>query len=412
MSADVAPSIERREAPVPLTPSRLAPLDLARLGTGALHTRRVRTLLTALGIAIGIAAMVGVLGISDSSRAGLLSELDALGTNLLTVSPGQKLFGGQATLPLTAPAMIARIGPVQAEAETAPVTANVFKTDKIPSIETGGLSVEAASIDLLSTLRGSLATGAFLNAATARYPAAVLGAQTAQYLGIRQVYPNVEIEVGGYWFTVVGVLDPVALAPELDRTVLIGFPVAEQLFGIDGSAGTIYVRALPSQVTNVAQVLGPTANPESPNEVQVNRPSDLIAARAAAAGAYTSLFLGLAAVALLVAGVGIANVMLMAVLERRSEIGLRRALGATQLHIAAQFVAEALVLAAIGGALGVLFGVGAAAAYAVTQHWQIVLPLDAIAGGLAAALAVGAIAGLYPAARAARVSPTEALRTT
>ncbi|MGO9179334.1 MAG: ABC transporter permease [Candidatus Limnocylindrales bacterium] len=410
--SEVASRAPAAGAPAALAPSRIAPADLLRVGTAGLRTRRMRTLLTAIGIGIGIAAMVAVLGISESSQAGLLSELDQLGTNLLTVSPGQKLFGGAATLPLTAPAMIARVGPVQAEAQTAPVSANVFKTDQIPSIETGGLSVLAASTDLVTTLRGALAAGVFLNGANARYPAVVLGAQTAQYLGITGVYPSVEIQLGGYWFTVVGILQPVALAPELDRTALIGFPVAESLFGIDGSAGTIYVRTDPTQVTNVAQVLAGTANPQNPNEVQVTRPSDVLAARAAAAGAFTALFLGLAAVALVVAGVGIANVMLMSVLERRSEIGLRRALGATRTHIALQFLAEALVLAVAGGILGVLAGVGAAAAYASTQHWQIVLPLDATAGGLAAALAVGAIAGLYPAARAARVSPTEALRTT
>jgi putative ABC transport system permease protein len=406
-------SLERAATPLPaLASSRITGADLLRVGTAGLRARRMRTLLTALGIGIGIAAMVAVLGISESSRAGLLAELDQLGTNLLTVSPGQKLFGGQATLPLTAPGMIARIGPVQAEAQTAPVSATVFKTDQIPSIETGGLSVLAASTDLLTTLRGQLAAGVFLNGATARYPAVVLGAQTAQYLGITSVHPTIEIRLGGAWFTVVGILQPVALAPELDRTALIGFPVAESLFGIDGSAGTIYVRTDPTQVTDVAEVLAGTANPQNPNEVQVNRPSDVLAARAAAAGAFTALFLGLAAVALVVAGVGIANVMLMSVLERRPEIGLRRALGATRTHIALQFVAEALVLAAAGGVIGVLAGVGAAAVYASTQHWQIVVPLDATAGGLAAALAVGAMAGLYPALRAARVSPTDALRST
>ncbi len=393
-------------------PSQIAAADLVRVGTLGLRSRRTRTLLTAIGIGIGIAAMVAVLGISESSRAGLLSQLDRLGTNLLTVGPGQKLFGGNATLPLEAPAMIRRIGPVQATAATAPVSANVFKTDRIPAVQTGGLGVVAAQTDLLETLRGMMADGVFLNDATARYPAVVLGSDTAQYLGIATVDPPVQIYLGGRWFAVVGILEPMTLAPELDRSSLIGFPIAESMFGIDGSAGTIYVRTDPTQVDDVSQVLAGTANPENPNEVQVNRPSDAIAARAAAAGAFTSLFLGLAAVALLVAGVGIANVMLMSVLERRSEIGLRRALGATRGHIALQFLSEALVLAAAGGVLGVLAGTAAAAAYATSQGWSIVVPPAAIGGGLAAAMVIGALAGLYPAARAARVSPTQALRTT
>lgn len=397
--------------PISIEPSRMTRADLVRAGTMGLTSRRLRAALTAIGIAIGIGAMVAVLAISDSSRAGLLAELDRLGTNLLTVSPGQKMFGGAATLPLDAPAMIRRIGPVEATAATAPVSANVYKTDLIPSVQTGGVGVVAAQTDLLDTLRASLADGVFLNDATARYPAAVLGADAAAYLGISHVYPGIEIEVGGRWFTVVGILQPVGLAPELDRTVLIGFPIAESLFGIDGSAGTIYIRADPSQVDDVSKVLAATANPAHPDEVNVIRPSDILAARAAAAGAFTALFLGLAAVALVVAGLGIANVMLMAVLERRSEIGLRRALGATSRHIAIQFLVEALLLAAIGGALGVAVGLGAAAVFASSQAWVIVVPASAVGAGLLAALGVGALAGLYPALRAARVSPTEALRT-
>jgi putative ABC transport system permease protein len=398
-------------APPSIQPSRISALDLLRVGTGGLRSRRIRTILTAIGIGIGIAAMVAVLGISESSRAGLLAQLDRLGTNLLTVSPGQKLFGGDATLPLSAPAMIERIGPVEATAATAPVPANVYKTDQIPAVQTGGVSVLAAQTDLLEALRADLADGVFLNAASERYPAAVLGADAADYLGISRVAPGVEIYVGGHWFGVVGILNSVTLAPELDRAVLIGFPIAESTFGLDGSAGTIYVRADPGQVQNVAAVLAGTANPEAPNEVRVSRPSDALAARAAAEGAFTSLFLGLAAVALLVAGVGVANIMLMSVLERRSEIGLRRALGATRVHIGLQFLAESLVLSFMGGALGVVAGGAAVAAYASSQHWAVVVPPIAALGGLCAALAVGAVAGLYPATRAAAVSPTQALRT-
>ncbi len=396
---------------VALRPSRITRADALRVGTVGLTSRRLRTALTAIGIGIGIAAMVAVLGISESSRAGLLAQLDRLGTNLLTASPGHTMFGANATLPLEAPAMIRRIGPVQATSATAPASASVYRSDRIPLVQTGGISVVAAQSSLLDTLRGTLAAGTFLNAATSQYPATVLGASAAQYLGIATLYPGVQIRIGGAWFTVVGILDPMGLAPELDRTAIIGFPIAESMFGIDGSAGTIYVRTDPSQVADVGSVLAATANPEHPDQVQVTRPSDALAARAAAVNTFTSLFLGLAAVALVVAGVGVANIMLMSVLERRQEIGLRRALGASRLHIASQFVIEALVLSGSGGALGVVVGAAAASAYAASQQWAVVVPPVAVVVGLGSALAVGAAAGLYPAVRAARVSPTQALRT-
>lgn len=412
MGDGVSAAAASPSGPVAIAPSRITRADLVREGTSGLRSRRARTVLTAVGVAIGIAAMVAILGIAESSRAGLLAQLDRLGTNMLTVSPGQRLFGGTATLPLEAPAMVDRIGPVQATSATAPVSGNVYKTDLVPSVQSGGLSVVAAQANLLDTLRGSLADGVFLNGATGQYPAVVFGSDAARYLGITNVQGGIEVYLGGSWFTVVGILEPLTLAPELDRSALIGFPIAEAMFGIDGSAGTIYIRADPSQVDDVASVLAGTADPENPNEVDVTRPSDALAARAAAAGAFTSLFLGLAAVALFVAGVGVANIMLMSVLERRSEIGLRRALGATRTHIALQFLAEAVVLCGAGGMLGVLGGSAAAAAYAAIQQWLVVVPPAAVLGGLGAALAVGGFAGLYPAARAARVSPTEALRTT
>jgi putative ABC transport system permease protein len=389
----------------------LRPADLARVASIGIRTRRVRASLSALGIAIGVAAIVAVLGLSASSRAGLLAEIDRLGTNLLTVTNGQSFLGDTAQLPLSAPAMIARIGPVQSVAETGNITANVYRTPFIPKFNTNGLSVKAASVDLLPVIGATVARGRYLNAATATKPVAVLGAVAARRLGIRRIYPGERIWLSDQWFYVVGILTSATLAPEIDNSVLVGFPAAKRYLGFDGHPKTVYVRAETSQVAAVRAVLASTADPEAPNEVDVSQPSDALVARASAESALNSLFLGLGAISLLVGAIGVANIMVISVLERRSEIGLRRALGATRGHIRIQFLSEAVGLAVLGGGVGVVAGALATAVYASTKDWAIVVPATAWAGGLAAAVAIGAIAGLIPAIRAARLSPTDALRT-
>jgi putative ABC transport system permease protein len=390
--------------------SRLRPGDAFAVGAVGLQTRRGRTLLTALGIAIGIAALVAVLGISASSRADLLAQLDRLGTNLLEVQPGQSFLGDDSKLPDDAPAMARRIGPVDSAAAIASVSSTVRRTDYIDEYETGGISVVAAEPQLATTLGATMRSGAFLNRASARYPAVVLGADAARVLGIDSVAGSPRVYVGGRWFTVVGILEPLELTPSLDRATIMGFPVAEEEFGIDGSASTLYVRTEPDQVDGVRAVLPASTNPQAPNEVQVTRPSDALEARAATDDALTALLLGLGGVALLVGGVGIANVMVISVLERRTEIGVRRALGATKRHIRVQFLVEALLLAAAGGIAGVALGAAVTGVYASLRGWTLAVPLAALAGGVGAALAIGAVAGLYPAARAARLAPAEAVR--
>jgi putative ABC transport system permease protein len=392
-----------------LAPSRLLPADVMRVGSFGLRARRLRAGLSALGVAIGIASMVAVLGVSESSKADLMAALDRLGTNLLQVGPGQTFMGEDAVLPESAGGMVRRMDSVDGAAAVKVLEQTVRRTDLIDEVETGGIAVTAADTQLARTLGARVRRGRFLNTATAAYPAVVLGATTARQLGIAR--PGVNVWLGDRWFTVVGILGHVTLAPDVDSAALIGFPVAERLFGADRSASTIYLRAAEDEVGQARELLASTVNPEHPEEVEVSRPSDALAARAAAKSAFTSLFLGLGAVALLVGGVGIANVMVISVLERRSEIGLRRALGATRRHISVQFLTESLLLALLGGVAGAALGAAVTTGYALSQDWPAVVPPVALLGALGAAAAIGAIAGLYPATRAARLAPTEALRS-
>jgi putative ABC transport system permease protein len=395
-----------------LTPARMAPRDVVRVGAAGLRTRPTRALLSALGIAIGIAAMVAMVGISSSSREQLDHQLAALGTNLLTVSPGQTMEGEHAKLPAEAEAMIARIGPVTAVSATGAIPdAKAYRSDRIPRAETNSLSVLTARTSLPQTVGATLRNGTWLNGITSRYPAAVLGADAADRLGIGRPSPQTEILVGAERFTVIGVLNPVPLAHELDSAVLIGWDIAVDVFRFDGRATTIYTRSRDSQVESVRAVLAATANPQAPGDVNVSKPSDLLAARRAAAATLNGLLLGLGAVALLVGGVGVANTMIISVLERRAEIGLRRSLGATRGQIRLQFLAESLLLSTLGGTGGVLLGVAVTTGYAAYQTWPTVVPAWATAGALAATVLIGGVAGLYPAVRAARLSPTEALAT-
>jgi len=395
-----------------LAPAKLRLADVVRVGGAGLRTRPARVFLSALGIAIGIAAMVCVVGISASSRADLERQLALLGTNLLTVGPGQTFTGEAAHLPEGAVGMIARIGPVTSVTATGRLPdVRVYRNDHIPAGQSGGIAVMAAQVDLLGTVGVVVRSGAFLNAATVRYPAVVLGAAAAERLGVGGAGPQQQVWLGGEWFTVVGVLNPVPLAPELDQAALIGWPVAEERLGFDGYPTTVYTRSRDESVEAVRAVLPRSANPEHPNEVAVSRPSDALAAQRATEITFDALLLGLGAVALLVGGVGVANTMVISVLERRAEIGLRRALGATRGQIRLQFLAESLLLSALGGSGGVLLGIAITGVYAATQHWPTVVPPWASVGGVTATLMIGAVAGLYPAIRAARLSPTEALTT-
>ena len=350
------------------------------------------------------------MGLSESSKSDLLAELDALGTNLLTVQAGSGFGVGDAELPETTVGMLGRVGTVTQVSAVSSVNASVLRSDFIPSGQTGGISVVAAEPDLVETLGGSVAKGTFLTAASMEYPAAVLGSVAAERLGIRDIDNGVAVWLGETWVEVIGVLDPFPLAADLDRAVIVGVDAAEGFLDQELAPGTVYVRVDPDFINETRDIIPRTVDPENPEEVEVSRPSDVLVAQAAAEDAFSSLFLGLGAVALFVGGIGIANIMVISVIERRGEIGLRRAIGATRGHILRQFLTESLLLGLIGGVAGVVLGIAVTAGYARSQDWGIIIPNIAVTGGLAAAVLIGVIAGLYPAMRAARLAPTEALR--
>jgi putative ABC transport system permease protein len=390
--------------------SRLRAADIGPVAVLGLASRPVRAALSAVGVALGIATMVAVLGISSSSRAQLVAQIDALGTNLLTVAPGRSFGGQDVTLPAQAPAMVARIGPVLGASAVGDVNAQVYRNNRISPANTNAIAVYSAGSGLLRTLQGQLARGAFLDAATERYPAVVLGTDAAAALGVDRADGMIQVWLGNRWFSVIGIMRPLPLAPELNRTALIGYPVAERLLHASAAPVEIYVRTDPANVDAVAAVLAATADPAAPQNVSVDDPITALTARADATAAFQGLFLALGAVALLVGGIGIANVMVIAVLERRGEIGLRRALGARRLHVAVQFAAEATLLAGCGGVAGAILGGFTTTVYASSRHWDAVVPVPVLLAAAGIALLVGAVAGLYPALRAARLVPAEALR--
>ncbi|TWP50121.1 ABC transporter permease [Lentzea tibetensis] len=368
-----------------------------------MRTRPLRAVLSALGIAIGIAAVVAVIGIPASSAQSLRDKMSKLGTNLLMAEPGQTFFGDNASLPDTAVPMARRIGPVTGASATGAVSAKVRRSDVVPTSDTLGLSVQAAHPDLLDVLRGKVRTGKFVSDGKT----VVLGSTAASRLGVERL--GVQVWIDGQWFTVVGILEPMPLSPEVERSVLVSWDTAREAFGFDGHPSTVYVRTDEDAVEDVRGVLGATLNPANTNEVRVSRPSEALEAARIAESSYSGLFLGLGAVALLVGGVGVANTMVISVLERRREIGLRRALGATRRQVRGQFLAESVLLSGLGGLVGVLAGIAVTAGYSVSQRWPAVIPLPALLGGVGAAMLVGMVAGVYPAVRAARLSPTEAL---
>lgn len=388
--------------------ARLAIADQWRLAMRGLRGRPLRFVLSAIGIAIGVGSMVAVAGITQSSRVELNNQLAQLGTNLLRVYPADDLQGHPTVLPPTAAPMISRIGPVTAASAVGELkNLAVYRSPYVPTGHTSSVAVDAVDVSLLATLRGSVAAGHWFTPANAAFPTVVLGAAAANRLGIHT--PGTMVWIHDQWWTVIGVLKQLTLASDLDGAALLPRPAATTYANDDGTDTSVYARADDDEILAVSNVIPATASPQHPDEVGIDRPTDALTAQLAANDTLNRLLIGLAAVGLLVGGVGISNTMIIAVIERRQDIGLRRALGATRGNIATQFLAESALMSACGGLGGVLLGYAVTVFYSSLQHWGISLPLWVGATAVIVTAVIGAVAGLYPAVKASRESPTQAL---
>jgi putative ABC transport system permease protein len=412
VSANLVPG-RSPTVPADVTAVRLRLGDILRLGLVGLRTRKARAALSALGISIGIATMIVVTGIPASSQQDLLQRLAALGTNTLKVEP-EPHPDSPVELPRDATAMVRRIAPVTGVSAVANTHRNVQRSDRSDAKDSVEINVLAARNDLLAPINATMNSGRFLDAATDRFPTVVLGHQAAGWLGFARIIPDrppPQVTLNHRHFTVIGILDPVRLAPDLDQAVLVGWAAAQRYLQFDGHPTVIYLTAREDALEDVRAVLPATVHPQLPDLIRVSRPSDALAAKRATEAAFSSLLLGLAGVAVLVGGIGVANTMIISVLERRREIGLRRALGSSRRQIRGQFLTEAVLLSGLGGLLGTLWGVLATIGYAMHQGWTPVIPTAAVTAGIGGALVVGILAGVYPSVRASRLTPTEALAT-
>ena len=390
--------------------NKLRTRDLFFVAVYGVKARKGRAALTSIGIGIGIAAIVAVSGIAASGSADLLSTLESLGTNLVKASPQAGFFGTQEELPEGVIGMVERIGPVEEVTSTTQTDLLVRRSNFISEFEGGGISTIVTSSELLNVIGGKLSEGRFITDGLSDLPVTVLGSVTAKRLGITNLSKPTKILIDDEWFGVIGIVEELKIHPDLDRSVFIGYGAAKKLFDINEEPTTIYLRANPTFIEDVVEVIAPSMNPENPDQVEVSRPSDALEAQQAVEASFTNLLLGLGSVALLVGGVAIANVMVMSVLERRMVIGVRRSIGATRREIRYQFLLESIVLSGIGGLVGVMLGSLITLAY--TNYTNIVfsIPVWQILGAVVLALLIGAISGVYPAIKASKIQPAEAVR--
>jgi len=399
-------------------------LEILRVSLAALRANKLRSVLTALGIVIGVAAVITMVALGAGARAAVAAQLDALGTDLLSIYAGQSFWHGVATaerVSLTsddAQALMRDAPSLRAVGPTLGGNLQVKLGNRNVNVD-----VSATTADFVAVHRVALARGRFFTRGEdyARRRVAVAGTTIPDELETdAATLVGAEILIRGIPFEVVGVLDRKGDQPgrdDPDETIYIPYRTGEyRIFGSDRLRGiTVQLRhadSMDAALLDIERVLRREhrLRPDQPNDFRIRDRSAFLSARAEASATLGYLLAGIATVSLIVGGIGIMNIMLVSVTERTREIGIRKALGATRRNVLWQFLVEALTLCILGGLIGILVGVGAVLVMATLNGWSAIVSPAAILLAVAFSVAVGLFFGMWPARRAAGLDPIDALR--
>jgi len=387
--------------------------DLVGVAWSGLKARKIRTLMIMLGPIIGVAAMVSAVGLTESAKGALQAQLAQLGTNLVIVQAGGTFGSQNPTLPSNSVQRVENMSTVTSAAATSNLSGVIAVPVQGASTyyEAFPVPVRAADDNLPSVLQVPTIDGRWLNPTDNRLHlrSVVLGEGIAKQYGYLPGETRT-IRLNNTNFGVVGVLGPVALDPELDNAAFVTQWAAKHVLGTNGRPNQLYVRAIPGTTQQTANALPTAINLGSSTQVSTQIPTDVLQAAAQANKTLQQVALLAGLLALTVGGIGIANVMSISVIQRSSEIGIRRAVGHSRSKIGAQFLLEALFVGVLGGIIGAVVGVGVVYAVSAIAGWVVVIAYREIPIWMGLALLVAVIAGLYPSIKAARLEPLETLR--